>query len=115
MLVEMYLFFAALAFVCFGIGFFNRTIPLVWAVPLILFALLAVSSYNVESIQQIYDPATLSYTPMSTSYSYAYMSWIMILFFVFSMTLLIIDIISLYKEFDTNDTMSNLVGGVGKK
>jgi len=64
MLLELYIFFGLIAFLCFFVAlYFNKGITniFVWIVGIVLFAALYFASYNIEKGGVIYSEAAFSW------------------------------------------------------
>ena len=97
MLVEMYIFYSVLALLVFATGFYSKQ-PILWVIAMVLFAFITVSSFHIEDTEYVYDSSTLSYTAQHTSYSYAYLSTINIMFFILAMIMFVYDMFIQWKD-----------------
>lgn len=95
MLVELYMFFQIVTIGFFAVSFFTKQ-EILWAITLVLSALMMFNSYNVEYYTYEWDTAISAYAPVMVQHSYPYLMAVNMLFFVLAMVLGLFDIFDKY-------------------
>jgi len=83
MIIELFIFFEIVTVGLFVLSFYERK-ELLWALTLVLSAIMAINSFFVEKTYYIFNGST-AYVPTVISNSYPYIATINILFFSLSM------------------------------
>lgn len=95
MLVELFIFFEIVALVFFILAFYSNQ-ELLWVISLVLFGVLAYTSYDVSSYNYVYNETITAYQPQVVSNSYPYLMGINILFFVLALIMGLYDLFTKY-------------------
>lgn len=91
MLVEIYVVFQIIVFVLFFVSFFTRQ-EVIWAVTLVLAAVLMATSFTVEVSTYSYNSTVNAYMPTMEIHSAPYLMGLNLLLFVLGLIFCIFDI-----------------------
>jgi len=95
LLLELYIFFEILAVGLFLFAFYSKN-EIIWGITLVLFGIMAMSSFDIEYPVYSYNATTIAYDTVITHNYYPYLIWINALFFFISLVLTIFDIFDKY-------------------
>lgn len=95
MLVELYIFFAIVALIMFGVSFYTHQ-EIFWAITLVVLGFLMTASYNVEGYVYEYNVTMGAYQPVIYHNSYPYLMAVFMIFFALTVILGLFDIFEKY-------------------
>lgn len=98
MLLELFIFFEVIGIGLFIGSFFTKQ-EVLWAITLVIYGMLMISSYNIEVTTFEFNTTLQSYAPAVTNFHYPYIMAINMLFFVLSLIFFIFDLFDKYKDF----------------
>lgn len=95
MLIELYIFFEIIVIGLFISSFFTKQ-EILWALTLMLSAVLSFMSYNIEYYVYEFNSTISAYSPVVVTHNYPYLMGINLAFFVLAMVLMIFDLFDKY-------------------
>lgn len=95
MLLILFIIFQVAMILFFAISFFTKQ-ELLWALTILLGAVLIYSSWNVEIYAYKYNATSSAYEPVMESQSYSYIAYTNIAFFAVALILMMFDIFDKY-------------------
>ena len=84
MLVELYIFFAIVALIMFGVSFYTHQ-EIFWAITLVVLGFLMTTSYNVEGYVYEFNTTLGAYSPVVYHNSYPYLMGAWMIFFALAL------------------------------
>jgi hypothetical protein len=95
MLIGIFIIFEIIMIIIFFISYFTKH-ELLWAITLVLSAVLMINSFYVETYVYQYNSTISAYSPVVISSSYIYLMGINMLFFGLSMLMGLYDVFEKY-------------------